>query len=49
MDHGGVFWGSQAKVRLVSSNQKGGEVVGVASPTSSPCFYLRGTRGGEGD
>ena len=46
MDPGGVFWGSQAKVRLVSSNQKGGEVVGVASES---CFYLRGTRGGEGD
>ena len=42
MDSGGVFWGSQARVRLVSSNQKEGEVVGVASAI---CFYPRGTRG----
>ena len=36
MDPGGVFWVSQAKIRLVSSNQKEGEVVGVASEI---CFY----------
>lgn len=36
VDPGGVFWVSQAKVRLVSSNQKEGEVVGVASEI---CFY----------
>ena len=42
MDPGGVFWGSQPKVKLVNSNQKGGEVVRVASEI---CFYLRGTRG----